>query len=201
MTTPPMLPSLPGQGWSVKKTPIFSTRVSSHVSGREVRAANYAHALYQFELVYDSLSSRRDRPGLLEESLQILMGFYLSCRGQFGTFLYEDPTDHYAGNSLIGYGDGSTVSFTASRKVGSSLEPVSYVTSLGAVTLSGSLSSVATLAPPNSVVFGGAPAAGAMVAASFRHAYLCRFLDDQVEFENFMNGLWSVSSLKFRSVR
>ena len=44
------LPTLPGQGWSVKKTPIFSTRISPHVSGREVRASLYAHALYQFEL-------------------------------------------------------------------------------------------------------------------------------------------------------
>jgi len=39
------------------------------------------------------------------------------------------------------------------------------------------------------------------ITATFAYAFNCRFLDDQADFENFMNGLWMVSSLKFRSVK
>ena len=53
--TPLTFPQLPGQGWSVHKRPSFSTRVASHVSGREVRSALYAATLYEFELTFDGL--------------------------------------------------------------------------------------------------------------------------------------------------
>lgn len=201
MTAPQFLPDLPGLGWSVKKTPIFATRVSQHVSGREVRSASYAHALYQFEITFEALSSGRRRTALQDLSLQQLMGFYNSCRGQFGTFLYEDPTDCVAGNAVIGTGDGTTTTFTAQRSLGGLYEPVSYVTSLGSVTVDGVPAAGASLSLPNTVLIVPAPPSGTVVAASFRYAYLCRFIDDQVDFENFMQDLWTVGSLKFRSVR
>jgi hypothetical protein len=73
----PIFPTLPGQGWSVKKKPTFSTRVASHSSGREVRLSLYAHALYAFELTFDGLDSSGANPGLQAQSLQQLMGFWL----------------------------------------------------------------------------------------------------------------------------
>ena len=35
-------------------------------------------------------------PGLGAQSLQSLMGLFLQSQGQFGTFLYTDPTDNSA---------------------------------------------------------------------------------------------------------
>ena len=46
-----------------------------------------------------------------------------------------------------------------------------------------------------------ATAAGTAIAADFSYAFVCRFLDDQEDFENIMKGLWKMQSLKFRSVR
>ena len=57
MSAPPTLPTLAGQGWSVHKTPLFSTLVASHVSGREVRDALYANPIWRFELTFDGLAS------------------------------------------------------------------------------------------------------------------------------------------------
>ena len=57
MTTPPSLPSLAGLSWSRHKKPGFSTRVASHVSGREVRVALMSYPLYEFEAVYNGLAS------------------------------------------------------------------------------------------------------------------------------------------------
>jgi uncharacterized protein (TIGR02217 family) len=197
----PTFPILPGQGWSVVKTPTFSTRVASHSSGREARVGLYAHALFAFDLTFDALDSSGANAGLQAQSLQTLMGFWLSCGGQLGAFLYADPTDNAATNQVIAIGDGSSTTFTFGRAIGGYFEPVSYVTSVSNVTISGVATTAYTWTAPNTIVFATAPASGAAIAASFAYAFQCRFLDDQAEFENFMSGLWRAKSLKFRQVR
>jgi hypothetical protein len=95
MTTPPTFPTLAGQGWSVHKKPAFSTLVASHVSGREVRDLLYANPIWNFELTFDGLdgSTTGQYPGLGSQSYQALLGLYLQMQGQFGQFVFYDPTD------------------------------------------------------------------------------------------------------------
>ena len=205
MTAPPSFPVLPGQTWSVHKRPSFSTRVASHVSGREVRRANYAAALYEFEVGFDGLASlgSGSLSSLGASSLQTLMGFYLACQGQLGTFLYADPTDGAVTGQSIATGDGATTSFTCVRSLGAATEPVGWVTGIGNVYVAGRAqsSSAYALAQPNTLSFVTAPAAGTAITADFTYAFVCRFSDDQEDFENVLAGLWQLGSLKFRSVR
>ncbi len=202
MTTPPSFPSLAGQGWSVHKRPTFSTRVASHVSGREVRSPLFADTLYEFELTFDGLSSASSFPGLANNSLQTLMGFYLQCQGQYGSFLYTDPTDNAATTQVIGTGDASTKNFVFQRSLGGFTEPVSWVTSVTHVYLNGTAQmSGWSLVQPNTLSFTSAPGSGVVITADFSYAFVCRFLDDQEDFENVMSGLWTVDALKFRSVK
>jgi hypothetical protein len=203
VTTPPLFPALPGQGWSVRKKPTFATIVASHVSGREVRDALYVDPLWQFELTFDGLASdAASYPGLGAESLQALMGLFLQCQGQWGTFLYVDPSDNFVSGQALGVGDGATTSFPLARALGGFLEPVGWATSVSLVTVAGAAQSSGwTLTAPNSLVFATAPASGAAIAASFAYAFVCRFDDDAAEFEQAMQNLWRLDSLKFRSVR
>ena len=203
MTTPPLFPALPGQGRSVRKKPTFATIVASHVSGREVRDALYVDPLWQFELTFDGLASdAASYPGLGAESLQALMGLFLQCQGQWGTFLYVDPSDNFVSGQALGVGDGATTSFPLARALGGFLEPVGWATSVSLVTVAGAAQSSGwTLTAPNSLVFATAPASGAAIAASFAYAFVCRFDDDAAEFEQAMQNLWRLDSLKFRSVR
>lgn len=203
MSQPPVFPTLAGQGWSVHKRPLFSTRVAAHVSGREVRSPFYAAALYEFELTFDALASAADTStaGLGAASLQNLLGFFLQAQGQFGTFLYVDPTDSTVTAQAIGTGDGATTSFPLVRTLGAATETVGWVTALSAVTVGGAPASGWTLVPPNLLSFAVAPAAGAAISASLSYAFQCRFGDDTADFENVAAGLWQVGSLKFRSVR
>lgn len=199
--TLPIFPTLPGQGWSVKKTPTFSTRVAPHSSGREVRVPLYAHALYQFELSFDALDSSGANAGAQAQSLQTLMGFWMSCNGQLGTFLYVDPTDNTATSQTIATGDGATKSFLLGRAIGGYYEPVSSVTSIASVTVAGAATTAYTFTAPNTLAFTTAPTSGATIAATFSYGFQCRFLDDVAEFENFLSGLWKIDGLKFRQVR
>lgn len=204
MTAPPSLPSLPGLAWSRHKTPGFATRVASHVSGREVRVALMSYPLYEFEAVYNGLtSSAATFAGLGASSLQSLMGFFLQLQGQFGTFLYTDPDDNMVTSQVFATGDGSTVTFAMMRALGGFLEPVGWVTSIGNVYLNGVAQSGSSyaLTPPNSLAFTAAPGAGVTVSADFSYAFNCRFLNDHMDFEEFMANLWKLDSMKFRSVK
>ena len=203
MTAPPSFPVLAGQGWSVHKRPLFSTIVASHPSGREVRDALYQNPIWQFELTFDELGSDSSSyPGVGAQSLQSLMGLYLQCLGQYGTFLYTDPTDSAVNNQTFATGDGATTSFTFARSLGGFLEPVGWVTSVSQVTVGGAAQPTGwSLSTPNSLAFTSAPAAGALIGASFSYAFQCRFDADSTDFEQFMQNLWRVASLKFRSVR
>jgi len=204
MTTPPSLPSLPGLAWSRHKKPGFSTRVASHVSGREVRVALMSYPLYEFEAVYDGLTSSASAfAGLGASSLQSLMGFFLRLQGQFGTFLYADPDDGAVTGQAFATGDGATTAFTMMRSLGGFLEPVGWVTGIANVYLNGmaQAGSAYALTTPNTLTFSAAPHAGVTVSADFSYAFNCRFLDDQMDFEEFMSNLWRLDSMKFRSVK
>jgi hypothetical protein len=206
VTTPPSLPTLAGLGWSRHKKPGFNTRVAGHVSGREVRVALMAYPLYEFEAVYDGLTSYSSPgggvTGLGASSLQNLMGFFLQLQGQFGTFLYTDPDDNAVTGQVFATGDGATTSFTLLRTLGGFLEPVGWVTTLANVYKNGvHQSSGFSLAPPNTLTFTSAPASGVTLAADFSYAFNCRFVDDQMDFEEFMSNIWKLGSMKFRSVK
>ena len=199
--TPQTLPVLPGQGWSVHKRPSFSTRVASHVSGREVRSPLYAATLYEFELTFEALASNPSNTGLGAASLQQLLGFVLACQGQLTPFLYVDPSDNAVASQPIATGDGVTTSFPVVRTLGGTTEPVSWATNLANVTVGGATAAGWSLVTPNTLAFAAAPVAGAAIVADVGYAFLCRLLDDQQDFENVMSGLWQLASLKFRSVR
>ena len=119
------------------------------------------------------------------------MGFFLQMQGQFGTFLYTDPTDSAATNVTFATGDGVTTTFTFSRFMGAFLEPVGWVTSVSNVFLNSvNQPSGWALSAPNSLVFASAPGSGVSIAATFTYAFECRFDSDDQDFEEFMSNLW-----------
>lgn len=118
-------PILAGQGWSLHKKPKFSTTVAPHVSGREVRAPQWQYPLWEFEATFDALASDSvSYPGLAAQSLQTLMGLFLQCQGQYGTFLYFDPTDYGVASQGFAIGDGATTAYQLTRTLGGFVEPI-----------------------------------------------------------------------------
>ena len=141
----------------------FATRIAGHVSGREVRAPLYYQGLYEFELTIEGLDSNGTWTGLTANSLQSLMGLYIQLQGQYGTFLYTDPTDNsaVAQPTTQAFGDGVTTAFTFGRAIGGAVEPVSWVTAVSNVYLNGvNQPSGWTATTPNTLTFTIAPPAG-----------------------------------------
>jgi uncharacterized protein (TIGR02217 family) len=202
-----VFPVLAGLAWSVTKAPTFQTRIQRAVSGRELRALDYPFPLWQFTLVFAFL---RDNPEAGFDELRTLMGFYLSCQGAYGTFLFQDPSDFQITNQYIGGGDSSTTIFQLQRALGTSLpgggfaEPIVAPNSVNAIYFDGITQSASTYSvDPNTglVTFATPPATSLAITADFSYWFRCRFVDDSYDFENFMYRLWQLKKLTFISVR
>ncbi len=203
MTTPPLFPTLSGQGWSVHKKPIFATIVAPHVSGREVRdralrqsdLAIRAH-LRRARLRRDELS--RPRRAILAEP----DGPVPAMPGAMGNVSLRRP-DRLRGRRPDARerrrrDDELHLRARARRLCRTGRLGDEHFAGDGRRRRAG-LGLVARRA--QRLVFASAPASGAAIAATFAYAFQCRFDDDAADFEQFMQNLWALESLKFRIVR
>jgi hypothetical protein len=65
--------------------------------------------------------------------------------------------------------------------------------------VSGSLYAVSIL--PATVTFTTAPAAGVALTIDFSAAHVARFVDDDLDFEQFVANFWATKTLKLEIVR
>lgn len=188
----PVFPTLPGLSWQTVKTPIWSTAVQKSASGREIRSALYANPLWKFSLSYEFL-----RAGAAQE-LQQLVALFNLCKGQFGTFLFSDPTDNAVADQVFGIGNGSQTVFPLTRSIAGFAEPIAAVNGTPVFKADGMLIGGATIG--GGVITFPSPPVG-LLTWTGQFFYRCRFLSDSMDFENFMHQLWQAKKVEFRSVR
>lgn len=130
-TTIPSIPAakdpfntpLPGLTYSVHKKPMFKTKVTEAASGVEVRTSLTPYPRWDFEFQYDFLE---DRSGG-ESSLKTIMGFFMTMRGSYDTFLLKDPDDYLVEFGTCGSSDGTTTEFPFCRTMNGFQEKVCQV--------------------------------------------------------------------------
>lgn len=191
------------QGWSLHRRPTWATRLSTSASGREVRAPSYVTPFYEFELTYEVLNASTALGGAFANSLQLIMGFFQQCQGQYASFLFTDPDFNTITGGSIGTGTGGATGFTLQRTIGGYSEAVGWTNAVTAVYINGVAQSGGTwsLTQPNTISFITPPALGAAITADFTYYFACRFVDDIQDFEEWARNLHSLKSCKFRSVR
>jgi uncharacterized protein (TIGR02217 family) len=190
-----VFPVLPGLSWSVTKTPQWSTRTQKAVSGRELRAAYYSSPLWTFKLSYEVLRAN----GLQE--LQQLVGFFNARQGGFDSFLYADPSDNAVTQAPFGVGDGVKSKFQLTRPYGGFAEPVAALQGAPSIFVNGVQVGFTVDVNSGVVTLAAAPPAGAVLAWSGSFYYRCRFLQDSVDFDNFMKDLWQAKKVEFITVK
>ncbi len=202
-----VFPALPGLAWSVIKAPIFQTRIQRAVSGRELRALDYPYPLWQFTLVFAVL---RDNPAAGFDELRTLLGFYMSCQGAYGEFMFQDPSDYQVADQYLGTGNSSINIFQLQRTMGAALpsggfvEPIVAPNLVDAIYFDGVIQSPSgySVDPDTGLLtFVIPPSTGLVITADFSYWFRCRFVDDSYDFENFMYRLWQLKKLTFISVR
>jgi len=213
-----LFPKIAGLGWSLSKTPTFSTEVQESLAGREVRVQNFRNPIWEFTLGYEYLHNdpaRRDENG--QTPLEALTGFYLARGGQFDDFLVNESDltgrleDSVYSGQPIGAGDGLTASFQLVRNIGGFLEAVqeplnqtatAYVN--GSARTQGSDYTIAQ----GVVTFATPPAVGAAITADFIMLYRMRFYTggsrsgkEGMELSNFYYNLYQCKEVQMVSVR
>jgi uncharacterized protein (TIGR02217 family) len=196
----PASSGLPGLAFSVHKIPLFNTNLDEAASGNEIATSLTQYPRWKYELTYDFLE---DSSGA-NSSLKKIMGFFLQCRGRFQTWLFKDPDDYLVTAGQCGTADGVTTQFYFCRTMGGFVEPIGQVDQANTihVYVNGVLKTPVTdynIVLPNKIVFVSAPVSGP-ITADFQFFFICRFLDDEKDYEKFADKLWNLNTCEFRSV-
>lgn len=204
-------------GFPIKVRPTMSTIVNIHPwSAREMRYAKQPYAVWEFDLTFEQLKDQTQNQiayslfiGLLQ--YQQLVQQFLMHYGKAGLFLFDAPWDDSRLDQLLGIGDGSTYIFTATRSWGhgtaQSTEPVGAINQVTNVKINGvTVNTAHYRIVRNKVIFQAddgtlfPPANGAVVTMTFSFYYLCRFVNNDLDFEMFFKNRWMVKTLTIRNV-
>jgi uncharacterized protein (TIGR02217 family) len=192
----PVIPTLPGLGWNVKRSPQWNTLVQKTASGLDSEAALMAYPLWNYDLTYNVL-----RGDLVNLEYQQLVGHFNLCKGQAVPFCFLDPDDfNVPTQTLFGTGDGVSNEWQLFRLFGSVYEPV--LAPYGGVTVySGGtlLTPITQFSVSNLglVTFPTPPALGAQLTWTGQFYWICRYLQDTIEFEKFAQNYWLNKKIQF----
>ena len=198
--SPPMsLPALilpPGIAWPVKRSPATKSGRIESVSGRRTILPFRSVPRWNWEIPIEFLRSAAwGIAGFAE--LETLLGFYNAQVMSGMAFTYQDAEDNAAVNAPFGVGDGVATSFQLVRGYGGFSEPVYAPTGTLVINIAGVPTSAYTLGPTGIVTFAAAPAVGALLTWTGSFSWICRFDEDTLDVSRFMQGLSSVTAIKF----
>ena len=199
-----VFPYLPGQNITVNKSPTWSTEVIKSASGRRRATSYYPYPLWQFEVSYEVLRKTGASSRPTTDELLKMWEFFNLQAGQFGAFLFVDPTDCVipsTAQASFGTGDGSTKIFQLQRQIYTWSEPVYDVYQPVIYDNGTVVSSGLTFSPNGVVTFTTAPAAGHALTWSGEFYFGCCFTQDDLSFEQLVVNLWNGKGLKLESQR
>ena len=212
----PTFPAVP-YGLPIKMRPKMFTTISDLKSGREVRFPNQTiAAIWEFEILYEVLrdQTQNQEPYIPLESFTEYMQVvqhWLSMYGQYGMFIFDAPWDDSRENQTIGFGNGEDYYFTIVRTWGFGsneiTEPIGNINQVFSVTIGGlPVDSSRYIINRNQITFiypdtgnPHPPDPGLRIAMSFSFYYLCRFQNDDQDFNEFFKNINEVKSLKFEA--
>lgn len=202
-----VLPSLPGLGWDVIRTPMWRNTIQDAYSGAETAVAYWSYPKWKWQLNYNVLRQGAIGAGAFTEMTQLL-GFFNKMMGRFDSWLYQDADDNTATGQGIGTGNGSATDFLLVRDYGGFVEPIFAPNVVSAVYANGVLVNPATYTvnawdspKPGYITFNTPPANAAVITADFTFYFPCRFLSDEMDFTKFMKALFSNKGVEFTSIK
>jgi uncharacterized protein (TIGR02217 family) len=190
-------PTLPGITFKVIHAPRFKTQIDETASGREYRQALMVYPRVRTVLQYEFLRNRS-----AADELQQLVGFFKARKGSYDSFLFNNPDDNTATAQQFGTGDGVTTSFQLLRTLGGFAEPVYDLNGVPQIYKAGVLQGAGySINSAGLVTFTAAPTAGQVLTWSGAYYWRNRFLNDEQEFEKFMQQLWQAGRVEMLSIK
>lgn len=215
----PIFPPLPA-GFPIKVSPLMDTTVGTVKSLREMRVPNRVFPLWDIEILFEELRDKTQNqqpyvPFAAYTQYEQLVEYWLMMYGQTNVFAFDCFWDNSRLNQPIGTGDGVASAFTIYRtwSAGAAGTGVKNIAPVGAVNTVFEVRLDNVVVDPtlyytsgNTIFFIDAtgapspPGVGVVISMTFSFYYLCRFVEDEQDFEEFSLNRWTVRSLKFRAV-
>lgn len=192
-----LFPTFPGLEWGIDRDWEWRNASRDSESGRGFKRAIWNTPRRHYKLSFEFL--RAD-----SGEVQQLVGFFNRHKGNFDTFLFEDPIDKEVALQFIGTASGSAISWPTVRTFGGHDElvteyvgaPVLYAdTGSGPVVLAGATFS------QGSATATAAPAAGALIYWSGQYRWRCEFSDSRMTVREFMQSLHQAKSVSIRTYK
>lgn len=181
-----------------KKSPSFGTTIQTPKSKRgEIRYSAQPYPIWSWDWPVNFM---RGAEQVASSDYQYLLGFFLSMGGQLSDFLYQDPYDNAVTAQSFGTGDGTTTQFQLTRSIGIGTDIVQNVNGTPTIFENGSATIAFTRSSTGVITFDTAPASGVALTWTGSYYYRVRFDSDAADFEQFMDKLWEIGSLKMISV-
>lgn len=197
-----VFPTLVGLAFPVGRTPVWSGKLQTSISGKNRGLSFWSYPKWQWDLSFNVL-----RSDSINLELQNLAGFFNAMNGPYGdTFLYQDADDNSITGQQIGVGDGSNLTFQLVRSFGGFIEPILAPNVVSHVYVDGTDTGHWTISnwgssTPGLVTFasGHAPTSGKAVTVDYSYYFPCRFLDDTMSFSKFMSQMYEAKKVSFMS--
>lgn len=159
-------------GREAEVAPGFSTAILTAAGGAEQRSAGWAEARTSYDV----------GPGVRSEAdIATLLAFFRARMGPARAFRLRDPFDASGLDEAIGTGDGVTKRFALVKHYGvATRRIVRPVAGSVRIAVDGVMTQGFAVEAEGMVVLDLAPAAGAMVTASFAFDVVVRFAEDRL---------------------
>ena len=205
----PVFPPLPA-GFPVKLSVVMDTTLGTTKSLREMRVAQQTFPLWDLELPFEELLDQTQNqilysPFMGFQQYEELVQTFLMMYGQTGIFAFNAPWDYSRTDQYIAIGDGITMDFPIFRTwaTGSvaTAAPIGMVDTVTNVKLNGAVVDPTLYVLSRSYIhFSTPPTNGETITMTLSFYYLCRFVADEQDYDEFSKNRWTVPSLKFRAV-
>ncbi|HSD36080.1 MAG TPA: DUF2460 domain-containing protein [Rhodocyclaceae bacterium] len=194
-----VFPVLPGISVDIKRRPEWKTNIKEALNGQETSTAQRAWPRWRYTLSFEVLRSDH---GFAER--QKLQAFFNKHRGSFESFLFVDDEDNAVVEQSFGTGDGVATMFQLARPIDDWLEPVWAVAGSPAPVIKKNNVvqtpiSDYSIGSTGQVQFTLPPAAGHILKWTGSYYMRCRFSEDTLELERFLNGLWKSAKVEIIS--
>ena len=210
-----------GSRWPVIRELLFAVEEQLLASGKQQMVTEWTDPVWQYTLHFEFL---RAGSSFLEE--QMLLGLFCQSLGKYGLFLFDDPDDDVATNVV--FADATTLLCSPTQtkfqlvrnfydNTGNVLAtaPVYAPKASGlqvrvGAAVDGSGGSVVTnwhLNQHGAIIFDTSPVINVppgshnFIAWSGGFYQLCKFMDDQQDFEGLWNAFFQMKQLKFRTAK
>lgn len=205
-----LFPTLP-EGYPVKLSLVLDATIGTTKSLREMRYPQQIIPLWDIEVPFEELVDQTQNqtpyaPFAGTANYMQLVQLFLMMYGKTGVFAFNAPWDNSRANQIIttNSANGQTAFpvFETWGSTGVATEfPVGMINEVTTVYVNGTPVSPTTYSISRSYVnFESPPAAGSTISLTFTFYYLCRFTEDEQDFDEFSKNRWQVPSLKFRAV-